>query len=347
MKRAITVGVSGITFAFLLSSNALPGAELPPQIQQAMQETNRDVIVILRDQRADVPPIRRAMGPRAAALAASQSSVMSSLPRLEGRKFHAFSTINAFATSVSAAEMAQLNARTAEYRPSCPMPSFVRPLASSEASESGEFLPVPPRSAAAATDGGLCNTLEPEALQVTNTAFADPTIPQAQQVRDGNGQFVTGKGVKVAWIADGLDPNIPAFIRPDGSHVFIDYQDFTGDPAGTPTGGEEAFGDAGTIAAQDMPEWQAAVLRYQPICEPGVPAALALQHPNSRHGARRFAGGLGRIRNRRLRRRRQTSCRPSSTRSFTTMLTSSTNHSAAIRFPTIRTIPYRWPTMPP
>ena len=61
-----------------------------------------------------------------------------------------------------------------------------------------------------ATDGGLCNTLEPEALQVTNTAFADPTIPQAQQVRDGNGQFVTGKGVKVAWIADGLDPNIPA-----------------------------------------------------------------------------------------------------------------------------------------
>lgn len=251
MKRAITIGLSGTTFAFLLSNNALPGAELPPQIQQAMQETNRDVIVILRDQRADVPPIRRAMGARAAALAASQSSVMSSLPRLQGRKFRAFSTINAFATSVSAAELAQLSA---DGRVQAVVPDAVirPPSRKQRLSES-----VGPAGASAvstaATDGGLCNTLEPEALQVTNTAFADPTIPQAQRVRDGNGQFVTGKGVKVAWIADGLDPNNPAFIRPDGSHVFIDYQDFSGDPAGTPTGGEEAFGDAGTIAAQDMP----------------------------------------------------------------------------------------------
>jgi hypothetical protein len=251
MKRAITIGLSGTTFAFLLSSNALPGAELPAQIQQAMQETNRDVIVILRDQLANVPPIRRAMGPRAASLAASQSSVMSSLPRVQGRKFQAFSTINAFATSVSASELAQLSAdaRVQAVVPDAVIRPPVRKQRSSEAADRTGSASV----STAATDGGLCNTLEPEALQVTNTAFADPTIPQAQQVRDGNGQFVTGKGVKVAWIADGLDPNIPAFIRPDGSHVFIDYQDFTGDPAGTPTGGEEAFGDAGTIAAQDMP----------------------------------------------------------------------------------------------
>ena len=34
----------------------------------------------------------------------------------------------------------------------------------------------------------LCNTLEPEALQLTHTAFLDNSKPQAQQVRDGNGQ---------------------------------------------------------------------------------------------------------------------------------------------------------------
>jgi hypothetical protein len=95
--------------------------------------------------------------------------------------------------------------------------------------------------------------LEPEALQITNTAFANTATPQAQEVRDGNGLPVTGKGVKVAYIADGLDPTVAGFIRPDGSNVFIDYQDFTGDPAGTPTGGAEAFGDASSIAAQDIP----------------------------------------------------------------------------------------------
>ena len=64
---------------------------------------------------------------------------------------------------------------------------------------------------------------------------------------------MTGKGVKVAFIADGLDTTILGFTRRDGTPVFFDYQDFAGDPAGTPTGGGEAFGDASSIAAQDDP----------------------------------------------------------------------------------------------
>ncbi|WP_344667181.1 S8 family serine peptidase [Catenulispora yoronensis] len=85
--------------------------------------------------------------------------------------------------------------------------------------------------------------LEPEALQTTNTAFTDPSRPQAQNLVDG-------KGVKVAWIADGLDVNNPDFIRADGTPVFTDYQDFSGtDPNGDESGGE-AFGDASSIAAQ-------------------------------------------------------------------------------------------------
>ena len=36
--------------------------------------------------------------------------------------------------------------------------------------------------------------------------------------------------------------------------MFVDYQDFSGDPAGTPTAGGEAFGDASSIAAQDTPK---------------------------------------------------------------------------------------------
>ena len=76
-----------------------------------------------------------------------------------------------------------------------------------------------------------------------HVAYSDPSTPQAQNL-------ATGKGVKVAFFADGVDINNPDFIRPDGSHVFIDYRDFTGDGPNAPTGGAEAFGDASSIAAQ-------------------------------------------------------------------------------------------------
>src|SRR5262249_15290482 len=85
--------------------------------------------------------------------------------------------------------------------------------------------------------------LEPEALQTTHTAYQDPSTPQAQNLVDGS-------GVKVAWIADGLDPNNPDFIRPDGSHVFTDYQDFSGTDPDLGGVGAEAFGDASAIASQ-------------------------------------------------------------------------------------------------
>src|ERR1700722_18372612 len=176
LKLCISAG------ALLLTCSTLTEALTPAQIQQIAQEAQRNVIVIMRDQVPNLPPARRAMGARASALAASQSSVLSQLPNVGTRKVRSFSTINAFAASVSASEAAMLAAH--------PMvqavvpDAVIRPPVRSKASadNSNQAAAGTPASAAA-----LCNTLEPEALQLTHAAFADPATPQAQQVRDGHG----------------------------------------------------------------------------------------------------------------------------------------------------------------
>src|ERR1019366_6095727 len=72
-------------------------------------------------------------------------------------------------------------------------------------------------------------------------------------------QGATGAGIKVAFLADGVDPTNPDLQRnaayaslysPTGSAVVTSYQDFSGDGTAAPTAGAEAFGDAGSIAAQ-------------------------------------------------------------------------------------------------
>ena len=93
----------------------------------------------------------------------------------------------------------------------------------------------------------LCGTktdpeLDPQALQ-------DITANRARAMG------VTGSGVTVAVLADGIHPTNADFIRNaaygvPGTHVVTKYLDFTGDGTGVKTGGGEAFGDASSIAAQ-------------------------------------------------------------------------------------------------
>ena len=84
--------------------------------------------------------------------------------------------------------------------------------------------------------------VEPEALESIRARTSNGT-PYAQQI-------ATGRGVKVAFIADTMDPDARDFIRRNGSHVFVDYQDFSGAGPSAVFDGNEAFGDASSIAAQ-------------------------------------------------------------------------------------------------
>jgi Subtilase family/Peptidase inhibitor I9 len=236
--------VAGVALLFSATSFTVNG---PATLERGIAPgTSRDVIVILRDQLPSQPPMRGAHAARAAAIAAAQTPVLADLRQSGAAKVRQFTMINALAATVSQAE--------AEHLASHPLVQAVVPDAiikmksASHTSAMKNAL-----TGRASSTAGLCNTLEPQALQLMNVAFLNTATPQAQRVRDGNGRFVTGQGVRVAYLADGLDPTVQGFVRPDGSSAFIDYQDFSGDPAGIPTPGGEAFGDASSIAAQDTP----------------------------------------------------------------------------------------------
>ena len=271
MKHSNFLRFAVAVITAFLSGSALPEALTPAQVQQFAQNADHDVIVILRDQLPNLPARRGARPARAAAITSAQVPIVSELRQVQAPRIQAFGLINAVAARVSKAEADHLAAH--------PLVQAVVPDAT---------IRLPKRtpsagltnagSAARAADGSgnrgagaLCGTQEPEALQLTTAAFPDSGTPQAQRVLDGNGQPVTGQGVKVAYIADGLDTTIPGFTRADGSSVFVDYQDFSGDPAGTPTDGAEAFGDASSIAGQDMPNGQPLTFDISQFVSPAHP----------------------------------------------------------------------------
>jgi subtilase family protein/peptidase inhibitor I9 len=205
------------------------------------------VVVIMRNQHRTLLASASSQRARAAIIARERAPLLRQIRRSGGRVTRQFRVLNAFAATVSKAQASRLasNPNVAKVLPDTTVTIPRNDLAQGVPGVSPPST-VPP---APAPGSQICPTdpakplLEPEALQTTNTAFTDPSKPQAQNL-------ATGKGVKVAFFADGIDVNNPDFIRPDGSHVFIDYQDFTGDGPNGVTEGAESFGDASSIAAQ-------------------------------------------------------------------------------------------------
>jgi hypothetical protein len=273
--NSISLRLMVVVIALLTARGTLPssaGTAQPTPLNAAAQQAN--VIVILRDQLPNVPPARRSMGARTSALASSQSPLIAQLQRTRARSVRQFGTINAFATAVSPLEASALAAN--------PLVQAVVPDRAIALMRGKTAVKSAPATAASRPydPSVLCGTLEPEALQLTNAAFLNASAAQAQRVVDGKGQAITGQGVKVAFLADGMDPTLQGFIRPDGSRVFIDYQNFSGDPAGTPTTGDgEGFGAASAIAAQDMPNGKPLVFDISQFVNPAhpLPAPCSIQ----------------------------------------------------------------------
>ena len=177
--------------------------------------------------------------------ATTESPVISQVKAAGGTSVIGYSAVASFAATVSPAEAATLAANPAVASVVPDQKINVTPPTASQV----------PASPAGPTTGGS------QSSAICGTA-AKPLLPEdltTTHANEAHAAGITGAGVTVAWIADGLDPNNPDFIR-NGKSIFKDYVDFSGDGPDTQTGGEEAFGDASMIAAQgnetyDLSNW--------------------------------------------------------------------------------------------
>jgi hypothetical protein len=235
-RRALLVGataVGAVVAALTVSSTS--------QAAPAAGAT-QNVIVLLHNQHTNVPATKGHSGRRAQILHSDQAPVVATAKKHGAGHIKQFTTVNAFAATLPTAQATALSSDPA-------VAAVVPDLPISKPAD----VPVQQAATAAPTTGptpsSVCSTnknkplLEPEALQTMHVAYTNPAQIGAQH-------YTTGTGVKVAWIADGIDINNPDFIRANGQHVFVDYKDFSTEGPNAPSDAAEAFGDASAIAAQ-------------------------------------------------------------------------------------------------
>jgi subtilisin family serine protease len=240
-SRIVVVATAAVSL-LLLSISLLSGAAASAQDPTAAQS----VIVVLKNQDQSQPATPADLAARESTIHSIQAPVLSTLTSAGASSIQTYSVVNAVAATVPSSTVATLKSDPAvsEVIPNqliplaAPQPAAASGTSSSGASSSGAT----PLPGACAAPGKV--QLDPQAIE---TIGADSDVPGAQTARSLG---ITGAGVKVAYIADGVDINNPDFIRPDGQPVFFDYKDFSGAGTGVPTGGGEAFLDASSIAAQ-------------------------------------------------------------------------------------------------
>lgn len=220
-SRAVPVVAAAVFVAMIAPVQAIAATDAAVADDQAAAQ---NVIVVMRDQHPDLKPKVQA-DQRAAAVHGDQTAVVQDLATHGATDVKQFDTVSAVAAKVKPSEADRLRAN-ADVAAVVPDLTVYQQQTRTDLKPSQQICPSDPSKP----------LLEPEALDLTSTTQAQSTV--------------TGKGVKVAFLADGIDVDNPEFIRPDGSHVITDYQDFSGDGVTDSSGGGEAFGDASSLAAQ-------------------------------------------------------------------------------------------------
>ena len=249
-------GLPAAAGAVTTAATAAPGSAAYPGLTPALasalsQNASEPVIVLLKSQSAPAPAGSQAAQAAAAAVTAAQAAVTAELQQVHATAVKRFSLVDSIAATVSPLEAQRLAADPAVAQV-IPDATFA---IGAPAAAAGSAAAVPSRarslSLPARNVPGACaahgkTQLAPEGLALTGTASGNSKAPTARSLG------FTGAGVKVGYIADGIDPGNANFRRKSGASAFSSSQDFTGNGPGAPTAGGEAFLDANTIAGQGL-----------------------------------------------------------------------------------------------
>jgi hypothetical protein len=225
MGKVLRAGVAG------LAACALAGIVVPATASSAVLRSDRTMVVFFKDP---------GVGARFAPARTADTAVLNQVTQLGAAVLERDTAIGAATVRLTPAQAAALAADplVKSVLPNTRVPGPTLPVVRHARSGSSHGTPANASCGTAASP-----QLNPEALGNINA-----------EANEG----YNGAGVKVAFIADGLNPSNPDLLRNpafasagslSGSHV-VTYVNFSGDSSNGSTGGAEAFGDAGSIAAQ-------------------------------------------------------------------------------------------------